>query len=800
MPALIKFALQSLLGPEPSRVKISTSPVQGVRLHSNSRFVLLLAALAAVLLISSPIFLLAQSSNSSPDSVTGGGYVIHSSGQLGYRVTDITGSTDMYDTLVNLQQGPRLLDETLSLQSLAHQGFLFDNLFVNSFGWGGDPNNAMRVRADKNKWYNFVGSFRRDQNFSDFDLLANPLNPPPPGPSIPWCSSPSIAVPNSPHLFDTTRRMSDVDLTLLPQSRVSFRFGFSHNNMTGPSFSSIHEGTEGLLYQPVNTTLNAYRLGADFKIAPRTVLSYDQFLDYFKGDTDTQLAPFAPALLSTGAPVELGLSIDTVNKEPCAVVPPATSLIVGGVLTNNTCSAYFSYSRNQRIRTSTPTERLSLRSSNFQRLDLIASYSYSSASMNTPLDENFAGLITRTHTLAFNSTGIASANRISNLLDVEATLHLTQHLRLVETFYLWSYRIPQSGNFTEVDKDCTVAATCTLLTPLSATTPTTIPTLTASSFNQDWKRNQIDLDWDISKMAGGRLGFRYGDRTFNLFNDYSGVETYNGFTTTGEDHFVVNEYTALLSVWARPTHALRLNFDLEHTNYDNVIVRMAPRKESRYRFQTSYTPRPWATIGGSVNIVRDANADALTQYVGHNQNYGVTASLAPRERFGVDLAYNFNSVIQNALICFNDTPPAGVTLPFVTSATTPVNYCGNTLSGGVEVLSANPLLANSYYTNHTNFGMSTIRFKPEKRVTAEVGYSITSVDGSTPQFNILQPLGSLQYKYQQPVAHLSVDVGHKLAFNMGWNYYQYGEGSFVGPTAPRYFHANTVTDSLCYSF
>jgi hypothetical protein len=595
--------------------------------------------------------------------------------------------------------------------------------------------------------------------------------------------------------------MSDVDLTLLPKSRVSFRLGFSHNNMTGPSFSSIHEGTEALLYQPVSTTMNAYRLGVDLRIASRTVLSYDQFLDYYKGDTGYQLASFAPALLSTGSPAELGLSIDTANREPCAVVPPATSLIVGGVLTNNNCSAYFSYSRNQRIRSSTPTQRLGLRSNNLHRLDLVASYSYSSADMSSPLDENFAGLITRTGTLAFNGTGAASANRISNVLEAEATLHLTEHLRLIEKFYLWAYRIPENANFTEVDSDCTVPATCTLLTPLSATTATPIPTLAQSSFNQTWKRNETDLAWDISKKAGARIGFRYGDRVFNLVNDYSGVETYNGFSTTGEDHFVVNEYTALLSLWARPSHALRLNFDLEHTNYDNVIVRMAPRKESRYRFQTTYTPRPWAVLGGSINILQDANADVLTQYVGHNQNYGLTVSLAPRERFGLDLAYNFNGVIQNALICFNDTPPPGVTLPFVAGASTPVNYCGNSLdASGAEVLSATPLLANSYYTNHTNFGMTAIRFKSGKRVTANVGFSITTIDGSTPQFNILQPLGSLQYRYSQPVANLIVDIGHKLAWNLGWNYYQYNEGSFVGPTAPRYFHANSVTESLRYAF
>jgi len=718
----------------------------------------------------------APAATAEPDGVTRGGYQIHQSVELGYRTTDVTGSGDMYDTLVNLQSGPRILDQTLTMQSIDHQGLLFDDLYLNSFGWGGDPNNALRLRADKNKWYNLQGSFRRDQYFSDYDLLANPLNPP--------TSTPSIPVLTSPHEFATTRRMSDFDLMLLPQSTVSFRLGYSHNNMTGPSYSSIHEGTEASLLQDWNTTMNSYRLGVDFRIAPRTVLSYDQFLDYYKGDTDYQLNPINEVLVPSTptSSASLGLSIDTANKEPCAVVPPATSLVVGGTLTNVTCSAYFSYLRNQRIRTSTPTERVSLRSNYFQRIELVASFSYSSATSSTPLDESFNGLITRTATRAFLGTGEADANRISDTADLGATVHLTQHLRLIEKFYFWAYRIPENGNFNEVDSDCINTKACTLLTPLSATAPTAVPTVQQASFNQTWTRNQTELAWDISKKAGARICYRYGDRQFNHFND---------FLPGDLDHFVGLEKTALLGLWARPTHALRLNFDLEHTNYNAVFVRLSPRKEGRYRFQTTYTPRSWATLGGSINILQESNADAQTQFVGHNQNYGLTASLAPQERFGMDLAYNFNSVIQNAIICFNDTPPTGVILPFV------VNAVNNDCAGNDT---ANNLMANSYYTNHTNFGMATVRFKPAKRVMANVGYSITSVDGSVPQFNILQPLGTLQYKYQQPVANLSVDIGHKLAYNMGWNYYQYGEGSFVGPTAPRYFHANSLTESLRYSF
>jgi len=396
------------------------------------------------------------------------------------------------------------------------------------------------------------------------------------------------------------------------------------------------------------------------------------------------------------------------------------------------------------------------------------------------LDESFSGLITRTNTLALTGSGTAAANRISDLADLGATLHLTQHLRLIEKFYFWAYRIPQNGNLNELDYSC-AAPPCTLLsTPL--TTPVATPTTIQSSFNQTWTRNQTELAWDISKKVGARIGYRYGDRDFNHFND---------FLPGDLDHFVGLEKTALLGFWARPTHTLRLNFDLEHTNYNAVFVRLSPRKDARYRFQMTYTPRSWATLGGSINIRQESNADSETQYLGHNQNYGLTASLAPRERFGLDLAYNFNSVIQNAIICFNDTPPIGVILPFVANAANN-NCAGNDTS--------NNLMANSYYTNHANFGMATVRFKPAKRVLANIGYSVSSVDGSVPQFNILQPLGTVQYTYQQPVANLSVDIGHKLAFNMGWNYYQYGEGSFVGPTAPRYFHANSLTESLRYSF
>ncbi len=132
-------------------------------------------------------------------------------------------------------------------------GSLFDNLYLSSFGLGGDPNDMVRLRIEKNKWYNFVGLYRRDQNFFDYNLFANPLTL---NPGITNCSTAAgvCTVPlsasqlqsnyfftNSPHFQDTTRNMGDFNLTLFPQSAVRVRLGFSRNDNQGTVDSSLED-------------------------------------------------------------------------------------------------------------------------------------------------------------------------------------------------------------------------------------------------------------------------------------------------------------------------------------------------------------------------------------------------------------------------------------------------------------------------------------------------------------------------------------------------------------------------------
>ena len=118
----------------------------------------------------------------------------------------------MYDTLVNQQSGARILDQSLTMQSLTHQD-LFDTLTFNSFGWGGDPEQAARMRVAKYGWYTFSGSYQHMQNYFDYDLFANPLNPP--------TGTPYIPILNSPHSYFDSQNLYNFDMVVIAHARGS---------------------------------------------------------------------------------------------------------------------------------------------------------------------------------------------------------------------------------------------------------------------------------------------------------------------------------------------------------------------------------------------------------------------------------------------------------------------------------------------------------------------------------------------------------------------------------------------------
>src|SRR5271154_7175069 len=168
----------------------------------------------------------------SPKETTKDGYVIHQTADLGGHIVDYSGSGAMWATLVNLQSGPRVLGQTFEMHAVeGAKHAIFDTLLAYSNGFGGDPNNVISLRVSKGKLYDFQGLFRRDRQYFDYNLLSNPLIPA--GLTSNGYTFPQVL--DSPVLFNTVRRMTDLNLTLLPLSKVSFRTGYSLNINQAPT-------------------------------------------------------------------------------------------------------------------------------------------------------------------------------------------------------------------------------------------------------------------------------------------------------------------------------------------------------------------------------------------------------------------------------------------------------------------------------------------------------------------------------------------------------------------------------------
>src|SRR5271168_1738368 len=516
----------------------------------------------------------AQDDSGESKGINSGGYNIHQTIDFGYRASEISGNQNTYDTFENLGSGLRLFDYSLSMRSLDHNGFLFDNLTFSNFGYGGDPNDVTRLRIEKNKWYDFRLLFRRDKNFWDYNLYANPLNPAalnppgslttgcyvgPPTAAFPqgapaYCSSPAVAQNNSLHGLDLVRRMQDYDLTLLPQSKIQIRLGYSRNRDEGPGSFTTDGGTISQFAENYSYTTNAYRVGVHFKVLPRTTISSDQFLSYFRQDNVVSDNPAVnpqnfgfvlanPSGVGTpnGTPVDLGNIWS--SQTPAEVLPCGTPIVTGTTNTATpTCNGFLSYSQVGRPRNFMPTERLRFQSNYFKNFEMSGSVGYSTGNNVIPdFLETVNGFTIRSAERGSTTGGPAQAKRVSVNADWTGVYAVTDKLRILDIFRYDNWRIPGMWALDETNifgtgfaglaglqqsqavfntVNCPVAsnaATCPQHVASSAAD--VITGLTTSFLGQNLKSNTIEAEYDFNRRYSAHAGYLYTNRTIAEFSN-----------------------------------------------------------------------------------------------------------------------------------------------------------------------------------------------------------------------------------------------------------------------------------------
>lgn len=724
------------------------------------------------------------------------GYETHFAVEFGGRAVSNSGNADVYATFVNLQSGERLMDQSLEMHSVTHTGLLFDDFSESAFGLGGDPNEVVRVRASKNHWYDFSGSWRRDINFWDYNLLGNPLNTPATG---------SVPVNVSPDLLDLSRKMLDLNLTLLPNAKVQFLIGYSHYNNGGPSLSSVHEGTEAELYQPWRDISDTYRFGISWTPVERTRVSYDQFYSHNKSDTSDFLSNSSNSL-SNGTPANLGISYG--NGSPCA-----TPLV--GVSVNPTCNLFTSYSNVAPYSTNIPTEQLGFQSSYFRRLHVTGRGSYTGAQTHlSKSTEAFTGYDSRVGESQATITGAGSVQQITTSADLGVTYEITERLSVDDQFRWYGYRIPSGAAFLENDLysasalsggNSYSASTCpppytSPLCPQHTTAAGADQTSTAYSMfqSQNQKRNTFKLHYDFAKHLTGYAGYRFERQDIVVDGTTSALATYyptlatrgckapvNGIcqaSTSSIDSagVQINTHAGLIGLAAEPIHGLRLNADMELDYSDNVFTDIMPRHMQLYRGKAIYKPKKWLELNSNIRVQEERDLAYGLGNSQHNRSFSVGAIVPFSPRVGLDVHYSYNNFLSNINICFSETP-------------TPV-YASTSALCGVGYLTA-----LSYYRDVDQFGSANLMLKPVKRTTLTAGYTITSTTGGNLQLNPLAPLGPVALNYHLPSAALAVAVSRTVTFKAGWNFYDYDEKSNPGIVAPRNFRANLISISLRYT-
>jgi opacity protein-like surface antigen len=676
------------------------------------------------------------------------GYTIHQSIDLGGHIVTQSGSGAMYDTLVNIQSGPRILDSSFQMIAVdPHHALLFDRLSSNSFGYGGDPINGTFMNVSKGRIYKFQGSFRRDRQYFDYDLLANPLIPP--------ASTPFVPLLDSPHLYNTVRRMTDVNITFAPLSKVSPRFGYFQNINQGPTYSTVHFSADALLLQNWRVSTDVWNAGIDWKPLAQTSVSFDEFITRYKGNTSWQLAG-ANYQLSNGTPVSLGVDLSSVWKAPCAAPFNPDGTVIP------TCNSFLAYTRSAPTRGLFPSEQFHFQSASIPHVSMNGRFLYMGTTSNLVNYNEFFNGLQGGDTRQSITTGSASARRINVNADYGITWQATPTIGISDAFDFWYFRQPGTNSVTTTE----YAGTSTLLPPGAATTTTASD---YQALNQKTKVNTALVNWDLAPRARFSAGYRYSNRVIT--------------DAAGDDINITADW-ALFGLVLRPANQLRLNFNADVMSADNAFTRTSPRKLQHYRMRTTYNPQPWLRFAGTINILATSDNVETVNHFAHNQDFSFSASINPNEKWGIDLNYAYDNIYSRTDMCYASTPP-----PPDAEQSPAICQSGKL-----------PYQSNGFYNQPTNTGSIGFVFTPMKRLHANVGYQMSEVNGTAPPINISQVPGSLQSQYQTPYGRIAFDLAEHWTWKADYNYYSYGEGSPIGPTLPRSFHGNVFTLAVRYAF
>jgi hypothetical protein len=767
------------------------------------------------------------------------GFLIHETVDLGGHIVGVSGSGAMYDTLVNLHSGPRVLGETYTMHAVpGSKHTLLDSLTAFSTGFGGDPYNFAQLDFSKGKLYEFSGTFHRNRQYFDYDLFGNPNIPA--GLSIPIGANGALGkytvpqVNQSPELFNTVRRMTDTNLTIFPLSKVTFRLGYAQTIFQGPRrISGAYETAKtSMLFREMQRDSTDSFLGAiDWKPLQQTLITFEEEVTHYKNNSYFVLDPSQYTVQEPdGTPVSLG-NWDVQTPYPstdcnansiaaAGVVLTSASGSAGLPVVDPSCSVISKYTRYQPTRSIYPTELVRFQSSSLRNVAANGSFRYTAANTNLPLyQENFQGLDGVIRSESYK--GSATARRQVVGADFGATWQATSKFSLSDQVDFSNVRIPGTGTFSGVSESTPATAHNETINYVGALTPGVVAIVGQAPNGLPLPNyigvrdltNNATASWDITSRTTVSVTYRYRTRFIGQkVAAYAGTPS---VLTNPVTNVNIEENGGIANVAFRPTAHWTVNATAELLYADNAFTPVGPRQTRHYRVHTLYRPKPWATISGAFNdlerhnntnnitsvsdpTVHDAQAGPL-QHVDYSRVGSIGVVLAPSEHYGLDINYAYSDVYTSTNICYlNGATPKLPGTAVLTPGGAPALCPGVFVRGSTTVLSSwGP--TKDFMDAPTEYASVGLNLSPNKKIHSTLGYRISSVSGNQFFNDARQVNGSLQSAYQTPYVHVAWTVHPGWVWSANYDFDSYGEGGPSGTPLCSTTTSTTATVVPCTS-
>lgn len=815
-------------------------------LHAQTTRLSLLAAGLAIALPMAACIALAQEPTATPSKMTTPeGYSAHYSVDMSGRTNDTVGSGAMYDTMLNLQSGPRVSGETVELHKLdSNKHAWVDDARATGSGFGGDPYNFARLSMSKAKLYEFNGTFRRDRQYFDYDLLGNPNIPGgltlPIGPStaptghLLWQQPQHSSV-----MTNSVRRMTDTDLTLYPQSKLSFHLGYSQNIMQGPSLLPVRSGGvvkyNSLMEQYLRHSTDEYTMAIDWKPVKGTQLTYEQRIHHYKENSYFTLDPNGFQVQEAdGTAAYLGNWDFSSNGAVPAATSPTTTYSTwapystaacntnsiassttflspssngGAPIIDPSCAVVTSYQRVSPTRTTMPTEIVRFQSTSIKNLIMNGQFSYSRMNMSMPSYLESAWGLSGTTRNEYDSAVGAAKREVYNA-GYGVIWEVARNFDLEDQITLSANAQPGNVNTSGYTKLVTGTSTGQETINYAGTLTSSVTNSGIATgevygnvntyFGNEQLVNNLTASWTVTPKANIALTYRYGNRNIGLNLNV---------TSPARTIFAITQQGGILNASYRVTSNWDLNGTVEAIYNDNAFTTMSPRQERHYRVHTKFRPAKWADFNASYTDMERHNNTQNTgvaspygplDHVDYSRTAGLSGMLTPNEHLAIDFDYIYSDVYTATNICYTNQD-SGFVMTAGSGINTSPYFAGAaslTASGAPStcVTSATNSTPTQWYgrafmSAPTQHGSVGVDVNPNEKVKYGIGYRISSVAGNQFFTDARAVNGSLQSKYQTPYLNVAYTMHPGLIWKAEYNYYGYGEG---GPSGAQYCTLTTV--------